>query len=182
MKRHRRSRKTILTYLSLGCFTLALSSCASTLIVTPPATPDFFFTYRWLVLGGGILFGFVQGALLEAIRPNALEQWAESFAPGFLGLPLQWTIIGEWFFKLWNWIASPWLPIMAILGFLNGLVGSFFPIIAMTVLLGFAFPSPQLLYWFTLPMIVGMGIHLIRLALLIKEVNQDKSLLLNKRN
>lgn len=151
---------------------LVASGCANTSIANPPPVADPFYTYRWLALGAGVLLSFIQVGMIGSVNEDAGAQIAGQIIGSLVGIPLQWTIIGEWIFRLLQWISSIWLPIIGILFFVNGFLGNTAAILISTVLVGFVFPSPQLFYWIVIPLVLGVITHFIWLGILINKANQ----------
>lgn len=159
----------ILMILTVG---IVVSGCANTSIANPPPASDPFFTYRWLALGTGVLLSFIQVGMIGSANQNAGEQVAQQIWGSLIGIPLLWTILGEWFFRILQWLANLWLPLVGGLSFFNGFLGNTAAILIFTVLVGFVFPSPQLFYWTIIPLIAGIIAHFVWLGILINKANQ----------
>ncbi|MFN5854650.1 MAG: hypothetical protein ACK456_01910 [Pseudanabaenaceae cyanobacterium] len=161
-------RKVTSFYLFLlGC-SVTLHGCADTSIVPPVPETNPLLTHRWIALGAAILLGVIQLIILSSKSTQLASALFEYNAKTILTLPLSWTIIGQWFYIVIDWIFSLWNPLISIIGFLNGYKGNISLCLIWIVLLGFVFPSSVLFYWAVLPTLLGLLIHMFILSWVLR--------------
>lgn len=150
--------------LALLVFSITLTSCANREIVEPIEHNNPLLTYRWISIILTIFLTFIRIGILEKNKPNSGNSWAITNILGtVIGLPFNWTIIGEWGYLISKWMFNIWQPVIPLSFFLTGLQGNILSVLGTTTLLGFVFPDAKLFYWSVIPAFIGLIVNTISL-------------------